>query len=64
MTYADYHMAHIALCFGLESAASRKRALEQGYLQRMMDIRFAKSDVQLRFERMKEEVNGFLLTLT
>ncbi len=31
VTPADFHMAHIALCFGLGSASARQRAVEQGY---------------------------------
>ena len=60
VTPADFHMAHIALCFGLESASARKRAAEQGYLYRMMDIRFSRPDVQRRYLRMKAEAEAFL----
>ena len=60
VTPADFHMAHIALCFGLESASARRRAAEQGYLQRMMEIRFTRPDVQKRYAGMKAEVEAFL----
>ena len=60
VTPADFHMAHIALCFGLESASARHRAVEQGFLKKMMDIRFSKPAVQQKYERMKTEVDTFL----
>ncbi len=57
---ADYHMAHIALCFGLESVSARHRAVEQGFLHRMMDICFSREEVQERYAKMKVEVDAFL----
>ena len=61
VTPADYHMAHIALCFGLASASARQRAAEQGFLKKMMDIRFFRPEVQRKYEQMKAEVERFLL---
>ena len=60
VTPADFHMAHIALCFGLDSYSARRRAVEQGFLDKMMDIRFFRSDVQQKYMRMKAEVGAFL----
>ena len=60
VTAADYHMAHIALCFGLESESAKKRAIEQGYLLQMMDIEFVRPEVQEKYQRMKAEVYDFL----
>lgn len=60
VTPADYHMAHIALCFGLENPSARKRAVEQGYLHQMMDIRFSRPEVEKRYAAMTAEVNAFL----
>ena len=60
VTAADYHMAHIALCFGLESESAKKRAIEQGYLLHMMDIEFVRPEVQEKYQRMKAEVYDFL----
>ena len=59
-TPADYHLAHIALCFGLESKAARKRALEQGYLQQMMELTFSRPEVQEKYIRLKTEAENFL----
>ena len=60
VTPADYHMAHIALCFGLNDRSARQRALEQGYLKKMMDIEFSDPYVQRRYVGMKKEVEEFL----
>ena len=57
---ADFHLAHIALCFGLESKAARKRALEQGYLQQMMELTFSRPEVQEKYIRLKAEAENFL----
>lgn len=59
-TYADYHLAHIALCFGMRSQASRRRVVEQGYLGQMMDIEFTKPEVEDKFQGIKAEVNQYL----
>lgn len=59
-TYADYHLAHLALCFGLRTRAARERVMEQGYLARMMDIQFAQPEVQETFVKIKAEVNDHL----
>ena len=59
-TPADYHMAHIALCFGLESRAAKARACERGYIQKMMDIEFTNADVQNKFTRLRQEAYHFL----
>lgn len=56
VTHADFLMAHIALFFGLEEEVSRQRAIEQGYLVRMMDIEFADPLVQKKYLGMKEQV--------
>lgn len=60
VTKADFHMAHIALCFGLESESARRRAIEQGYLEKMMDISFNDQKVQKKYEGMKEQVMQFM----
>lgn len=60
-TLADYHLAHIALCFGLKMAAARQRAIEQGYLQQLMDIEFHNPTVQAKYLRAKQYVEEFLL---
>lgn len=60
VTPADFHMAHIALCFGLDSESARQRAVEQGYLMQMMDIEFTQPKVQEKYAEMKKEVYGFL----
>jgi hypothetical protein len=60
VTYADYHLAHIALCFGLTSPAAHHRVLEQGYLEQMMDIEFTHPEVQQRFSEIRAEVHGYL----
>ena len=59
-TFADYHLAHIALCFGLKSAAARRRAIEQGWLQQLMDIKFSNPTVQAKYLRAKRCVEEFL----
>lgn len=59
-TYADYHLAHIALCFGLESLAARRKAFEQGYILQMMDIEFARPEVNGAFQQIKAEVMDYL----
>ena len=59
-TPADFHLAHIALCFGLHSAAARTRAMEQGYLWQMMDIEFTQPEVQRTFESIMDEVHTYL----
>jgi len=56
---ADYHMAHIALGFGIKSSVARKRAMEQGYLRQMMDIEFSQPTVQEKFLRAKNCVEEF-----
>ncbi|MBQ9606553.1 MAG: HD domain-containing protein [Lachnospiraceae bacterium] len=60
VTPADFHMAHIALCFGLGSASARKRAIKQGYLEKMMDIEFSDPKVQAKYTGMKEQALEFL----
>ena len=60
VTKADYHMAHIALCFGLEEASARQRAREQGYIEQMMDIEFTDPLVQKKYLGMKEQVYKWL----
>ena len=60
VTPADYHMAHIALAFGLQMPAARKRIVEEGYLRQMMDIEFADSGVQEKFLGAKASVEDFL----
>lgn len=60
VTKADYHLAHIALCFGLKSSAARRRAIEQGYLQQLMDIEFYNPTAQEKYLRAKSCVEEFL----
>ena len=57
---ADSHLRHIAMCFGLVSEAARNRAVEQGYLHRLMEHDFTRPDVQERYEKMKAQVIEFL----
>ena len=59
-TPADFHLGHIALCFGLESPAARKRAVDQGYLEQMMDITFKEPSVQERYIKIKDSVHEYL----
>lgn len=59
-TYADFHLAHIALCFGMESKASRHKIMEQGYLRQMMDIEFTHPAVEDKFQQIKAEVRKYL----
>ena len=59
-TYADYHLAHIALCFGMQNPASRHVVWEQGYLRQMMDIEFTQPAVQEKYLRITDEVMKFL----
>lgn len=54
VTPADYHMSQIALCFGLHSAKARKRALEQGFLTKLMDITFKNPSVQKKYMELKK----------
>ena len=60
VTPADFHMAHIALCFGLGSESARKRAIEQGYLKKMMDMEFSDQVIQEKYIGMKAQVNNYL----
>lgn len=53
-TLADYHLAHIALCFGLQNDTARKIAIEQGYLKQMMEITFSKPSVQKKYSELKK----------
>ena len=48
------------MCFGLVSEAARNRAVEQGYLHRLMEHDFTRPDVQERYEKMKAQVIEFL----
>ncbi|MDO4796741.1 MAG: NAD-dependent epimerase/dehydratase family protein [Coriobacteriales bacterium] len=59
-TPADFHLAHIALCFGLQSRAAHLRVLEQGYLRQMMDIEFTQPEVQRTYEGLVAEVEAYL----
>lgn len=59
-TLADYHLAHLALCFGLYDRAARHEVVEQGCLAQMMDIEFAQPAVQEKFQHIKAEINEFL----
>jgi hypothetical protein len=59
-TPADFHMAHIALCFGLETSSARMRAWEQGYIRKMIAIEFTDPEVQRRYAGMKREVEAHL----
>ena len=60
VTLADCRMAHIALCFVLKSSTARRRAVEQGYLQQLMDIEFFNPTVQAKFLRAKIIVEKFI----
>ena len=57
---ADSHLRHIAMCFGLESEAAKKMAVEQGYLQKLMEHDFVRPEVQSRYIKMKQQVTEFL----
>ena len=59
VTKADYLMAHIALYFGLVEDSSKQRAKEEGYLKKMMDIKFADPAVQKKYLKMKEQLKIF-----
>ena len=59
-TYADFHLAHIALCFGLKSKPARQKVVEQGYLKQMMDIEFTHPAVEEKFQQIKAEVRKYL----
>ena len=61
-TVADRHLGHIALCFGLKSRAAIKRAVEQGYLFKLLDGRFSDRLTQKRFERAAESVRAYCLS--
>ena len=60
VTLADYRMGHIALCFGLKTPAARQRAIEQSYLQKLIDIEFYNSQVQAKYLRAKQCAEEFL----
>ena len=60
VTYADFRLSHIALCFGLEYESSKQRAIDEGYLLKMLDIEFLNPEVQRRYVRMKSNVKEFL----
>ena len=60
ITYADRRLAHIALCFGLEYESSKLRTVEEGYIQKMIDIEFLNPEVQKRYLRMKANIMEFL----
>lgn len=57
---ADFHMAHIALCFGLHGKESRRQAVADGYLIEMMDLHFTQPSVQKKWEEMKKITMDFL----
>lgn len=59
-TLADYHMAGLALCFGLTLPAAKKRAIEQGYLQQLMDISFSDPAVDEKYKIAKAKMEDFL----
>ena len=60
VTHADFRLSHIALCFGLEYESSKQRAIDEGYLLKMLDIEFLNPEVQRRYLRMKSNVKEFL----
>lgn len=60
ITHADHRLGHIALCFGLEYESSKQRAIDEGYLLKMLDIEFLKPEVQRRYLNMKANVKEFL----
>lgn len=60
VTFADYRLAHIAICFGLKSPVAKHRAVEQGYLQQLTDLEFYKPKVQEKYLRAKHCVEEFL----
>ena len=59
-TFADYHLAHIALCFGLTSPVARHRVLAQGCLDQMMNITFTHPEVEQRFLEITKGVRSYL----
>ena len=59
-TPADYHLRHIAMCFGLTSEAARRTAVKQGYLQQLMSYDFERPEVQRRYIRMRDEAAEFM----
>ena len=60
VTLADYRLAHIAICFGLKNTFAKQRAVEQGYLQQLMDIEFYDAKVQEKYLRAKCCVEEFM----
>lgn len=57
---ADIFLGHIAMCFGLFYPCSRELAARQGWVEKMMDFRFAGEAEQKQYEQMKEQVREFL----
>lgn len=57
---ADYYMAHIALCFGLQSEAARKMVAKQGYLGQLMSIAFDDAKVQEKFLHARKCVEEWM----
>ena len=60
VTLADYRLAHIAICFGLKHALAKQCAVEQGYLQQLIDIEFYDAKVQEKYLQAKHCVEDFL----
>ena len=60
VTLADYRLAHLALCFALKNPFARQRAIEQGYLQQLMDMEFYNYKVQEKYLLAKHCLEEFL----
>lgn len=59
-TPADYHLARIALCFGLKSEGARKKVVQDGYLQQLLSVEFSDPEVQAKYLPLKKCVEEFM----
>jgi hypothetical protein len=57
---ADFHLAHIALCFGLKTEAALKLAVKQGYLTSLLDETFSDAFVREKYERAATQVRSYI----
>ena len=56
-TLADFLLAHEALFFGLNTAASKKKVIEDGYFNKMFDIKFLNAETEEKYQRMQKCLN-------
>ena len=59
-TPADCFLAHMALCFGLQSDAARKTAAGQGFIYKLLDITFKDPYDQNVFAGIRSNIEAFL----